>query len=125
MSLDDPAEDEPQHDQDHEHQKDCVEHVAYLLEWYRDDPGFLEPYHHGRVNFDAAITSAGPHVGDAADRALLQRQVNIARQWQVDKRFIPAMKAPDRKRIAAGWERALGRAKAWEQAATDCAVPAT
>ena len=41
-------------------------------------------------------------------------QADIARQWQVDKRFTPAMKAADRKRIAAQWERALERARAWE-----------
>ena len=40
-------------------------------------------------------------------------QTDIARQWQVDKRFKPAMKGPDRKRITAGWQRALERAKAW------------
>jgi glycerol kinase len=43
-------------------------------------------------------------------------QTDIARQWQVDKQFTPAMKAPQRKQIASGWERALGRAKAWEEA---------
>src|SRR5690349_16806911 len=43
-------------------------------------------------------------------------QADIAKQWQVDKRFAPAMKAPARKKIASGWERALGRAKAWEEA---------
>jgi glycerol kinase len=43
-------------------------------------------------------------------------QADIARHWQVGKRFTPAMKAPERKRIASGWERALGRAKSWEQA---------
>jgi len=43
-------------------------------------------------------------------------QADIARQWQVDREFAPAMKAPERKRIAGGWERALDRAKAWEQA---------
>jgi len=43
-------------------------------------------------------------------------QADIARQWQADKRFTPAMNKPERKRIAMGWERALGRAKAWEQA---------
>ena len=42
-------------------------------------------------------------------------QADIARQWQVDKQFTPAMKAPRRKHIASGWERALERAKAWEQ----------
>jgi len=43
-------------------------------------------------------------------------QADIARQWQVDKRFAPAMKTAARKRIASGWERALERAKAWEEA---------
>ncbi len=43
-------------------------------------------------------------------------QTEIARQWQVDKRFTPALKAPERKRIASGWERALERAKGWEEA---------
>jgi glycerol kinase len=42
-------------------------------------------------------------------------QADIAKQWQVDKRFTPAMKVADRKRIAADWARALGRAKDWEQ----------
>ena len=45
-----------------------------------------------------------------------RNQEDIARQWQADKRFTPAMKAPQRKRIAAGWKRALSRAKAWEEA---------
>jgi glycerol kinase len=43
-------------------------------------------------------------------------QADIARQWRADKRFRPAMKAAERKRIAAGWERALSRAKSWEEA---------
>src|SRR5438270_1348446 len=43
-------------------------------------------------------------------------QADIARQWQVDKKFTPAMKPAARKQIASGWERALGRAKAWEPA---------
>jgi glycerol kinase len=43
-------------------------------------------------------------------------RADIARQWQVDERFAPAMKPAARKRIAAGWERALDRAKAWEEA---------
>jgi glycerol kinase len=41
-------------------------------------------------------------------------EADIARQWQVDERFKPAMKAGDRKRIGAGWERALTRAMKWE-----------
>lgn len=43
-------------------------------------------------------------------------QAEIAKQWQVDKTFAPAMKAAERKRIAGGWERALERAKGWEEA---------
>ena len=41
-------------------------------------------------------------------------QADIARQWQADKRFKPAMKPAARKQIAAGWVKALGRAKRWE-----------
>ena len=40
-------------------------------------------------------------------------QGDIARQWQVDKRFTPAMKSGARKQITEGWARALERAKAW------------
>jgi glycerol kinase len=39
---------------------------------------------------------------------------DIARQWQADQTFKPAMKPAARKQIAAGWEKALSRAKAWE-----------
>ncbi len=42
-------------------------------------------------------------------------QEDIARQWQADKRFTPAMKPAARNRIAKGWARALSRAKSWEQ----------
>jgi glycerol kinase len=41
-------------------------------------------------------------------------QADIARQWQADKRFKPGMKSPARKQIAAGWEKALDRARKWE-----------
>jgi glycerol kinase len=44
-----------------------------------------------------------------------KNQADIARQWQVDKRFKPAMKPAARIKIAKGWERALSRAKAWEE----------
>jgi glycerol kinase len=44
-----------------------------------------------------------------------KNQADIARQWQVDKRFKPSMKAATRSRIATGWVRALKRAKAWEE----------
>jgi len=43
-----------------------------------------------------------------------KNQADIARQWQVDKRFKPAMKTAARTKITKGWVRALGRAKAWE-----------
>lgn len=45
-----------------------------------------------------------------------KNQSDIARQWQVDKRFKPAMKTAARSKITKGWERALSRAKAWEEA---------
>ena len=38
----------------------------------------------------------------------------IAAQWQADRRFIPAMKSPQRKKLLAGWNKALARAKRWE-----------
>jgi len=43
-------------------------------------------------------------------------QADIAKQWQVDRKFTPNMKAAARKQIAGGWERALDRARAWEEA---------
>ncbi len=44
-----------------------------------------------------------------------KNQADIGRQWQVDKRFKPAMKSAIRTRITKGWGRALSRAKAWEE----------
>jgi glycerol kinase len=41
-------------------------------------------------------------------------QADIARQWQVDKRFTSTMKPALRARIAGGWERALSRSREWE-----------
>ena len=43
-------------------------------------------------------------------------QADIGRQWQADRRFTPKMKAPERDRMAAGWKKALDRAKGWEEA---------
>jgi glycerol kinase len=43
-----------------------------------------------------------------------KNQAEIARQWQVDARFKPKMSPAARKKIAAGWEKALTRAKGWE-----------
>jgi glycerol kinase len=41
-------------------------------------------------------------------------QADIARQWQADRRFVSAMKPAARKILAAGWTRALTRARGWE-----------
>jgi glycerol kinase len=43
-------------------------------------------------------------------------QKQIAAQWQVDRRFQPAMKSAQRNRLMAGWRKALQRAKRWEDA---------
>src|SRR5213075_2620236 len=40
-----------------------------------------------------------------------KNQADIAKQWQTDKRFKPAMKKADRDRIATGWVQALGQAR--------------
>ncbi|MBE2282045.1 MAG: glycerol kinase GlpK [Prosthecobacter sp.] len=40
---------------------------------------------------------------------------DIARHWQVDRKLKPAMKAAARAKITHGWNRALSRAKAWEE----------
>jgi glycerol kinase len=39
----------------------------------------------------------------------------IASQWQTDRRFVPAMKPAERKRLTAGWTRALARARKWAE----------
>ncbi|WP_395735796.1 glycerol kinase GlpK [Prosthecobacter sp.] len=39
---------------------------------------------------------------------------DIAKHWQVDRKFKPGMKAAARAKITQGWGRALGRAKGWE-----------
>jgi len=43
-----------------------------------------------------------------------KNQQEIAGQWQQDHRFTPAMKAPQRKQLTAGWTKALERAKGWQ-----------
>ncbi|MDZ4404962.1 glycerol kinase GlpK [Prosthecobacter sp.] len=40
---------------------------------------------------------------------------DIAKHWQMDRTFKPAMKAAARAKITHGWNRALTRAKAWEE----------
>jgi len=42
-------------------------------------------------------------------------QKQIAAQWQVDRRFTPAMKPAQRKQLERGWRKALERAKRWEE----------
>jgi glycerol kinase len=39
---------------------------------------------------------------------------DIAKHWQMDRKFKPAMKAAVRTKITAEWDRALGRANGWE-----------
>jgi glycerol kinase len=43
-------------------------------------------------------------------------QREIASQWQADRQFIPSLKSATRKKLIAGWERALARAKRWMEA---------
>lgn len=43
-----------------------------------------------------------------------KNQADIARQWQADRRFAPTMKPAARRTLAAGWAKALTRAKGWE-----------
>jgi glycerol kinase len=43
-------------------------------------------------------------------------QKQIAAQWQVDRRFTPVMKSGERKKLEAGWRKALDRARKWEEA---------
>jgi glycerol kinase len=38
----------------------------------------------------------------------------IAMQWQADRKFVSTMKPARRKELLAGWNKALKRAKAWE-----------
>ena len=45
-----------------------------------------------------------------------KNQKQIASQWQVDRRFTPAMNSADRKKLERGWSKALERAKRWEEA---------
>ena len=40
---------------------------------------------------------------------------DIAKHWQVDRKFKPSMKAAARTQLTHGWNRALGRSKAWEE----------
>ena len=44
-----------------------------------------------------------------------KNEADIATQWQVDRKFQPAMKSATRKQLCAGWTKALTRAKAWEK----------
>ena len=43
-----------------------------------------------------------------------QSKTDIAQQWQQDGRFAPQMKPATRRTLVAGWDKALNRAKDWE-----------
>jgi glycerol kinase len=42
-------------------------------------------------------------------------QAEIAKQWQVDRTFEPSMKSDQRDKLRAHWNKALDRAKSWEE----------
>jgi len=44
-----------------------------------------------------------------------KNESEIASQWQIDRRFKPAMRPALRKNLCAGWKKALERAKLWEK----------
>jgi glycerol kinase len=44
-----------------------------------------------------------------------KNQSEIASQWQTDRRFVPAMKTPARKKLTSGWDKALERAMGWAE----------
>ena len=43
-----------------------------------------------------------------------QSKTDIAQQWHQDRRFAPQMKPATRRTLVAGWDKALNRAKDWE-----------
>ena len=43
-----------------------------------------------------------------------QSKTDIAQQWQQNRRFAPQMKPATRRTLVAGWDKALNRAKDWE-----------
>ena len=47
-----------------------------------------------------------------------KNQSEIATQWRADRRFVAAMKPVFRKKLLAGWAKALTRAKSWEGRST-------
>ena len=46
-----------------------------------------------------------------------KNQGEITTQWKADRRFTPAMKPSARRLLQAGWNKALNRARAWEETA--------
>lgn len=44
-----------------------------------------------------------------------ESRAEIGRQWRADRTFKPAMKPAQRRRLVAGWEKALERSKGWER----------
>jgi glycerol kinase len=45
-----------------------------------------------------------------------KNQQDISRQWKVDRKFKPGMVSSKRKALLQGWDKALSRAKEWEDA---------
>ncbi|SVC48459.1 uncharacterized protein METZ01_LOCUS301313, partial [marine metagenome] len=41
-------------------------------------------------------------------------KVDITKQWQQERRFTPKMKPAERRQLINGWDKALTRAKGWE-----------
>src|SRR5206468_1816664 len=44
-----------------------------------------------------------------------KNQAELATQWQVDRRFTPTTTGAERRRLVAGWHRALERAGRWSE----------
>ena len=42
-------------------------------------------------------------------------ETDITNQWQQDRRFVPNMDLASRRRLVAGWDKALARACGWER----------
>jgi len=45
-----------------------------------------------------------------------QDQAEIAKLWKANRRFVPGITTATRSRLCAGWQKALRRAKGWEEA---------
>jgi glycerol kinase len=63
-------------------------------------------------NAEATATGAAYLAGIAV--GIWKDVESIAKQWEIDRTFDPAMEAAERRRVRAIWHRALGRARDWE-----------